>query len=287
MGLYRNVDRIMADLAAAGFDDGQALTVDDLTPFDQYHYEGTEAVDDACEFLKPGPGTSILDVGSGLGGPARYIAARTGSSVTALEIQSDLNRTAATLTGRCGLDGLVNHVHGDILAGDPVVASGAGGADGAPTGDAAFDGRTFDGIVSMLCILHIPDRATLFTRCAAALKPGGAMFIDDYVARGPLTDDEKADLAEKVYCPYVPDRDTYIADVADAGFTDIQTVDKTADWTAFVTDRLAAFQAARRDLANRYGAETVDGLDDFYSTVAALFTNGHLGGLRLTARLAT
>ncbi len=266
MGLYRNVDRIMADLEAMGKGGDEELNVDDLTSFDQYHYEGTEAVDDAIGYLAPGPGSTILDLGSGLGGPARYLADRTGASVTALEIQQDLNATAADLTRRCGLAELVNHVDGDMLA-------GAAGVD------------AYDGIVSMLCVLHIPDRATLFARCADALRPGGRMFIDDYVALGPLTDAETADLADKVYCPYVPDLDTYISDVSAAGFTDIETVDKTADWKAFVADRLAAFRNARPNLEQRYGSATVDGLDDFYSTVANLFTGGHLGGLRLTARI--
>ncbi len=267
MGLYRNVERILADLQASGLGDGQPLTVDDLTRFDQYHYEGTEAVDDAIAFLRPGPGTHILDVGSGLGGPARYIADRTGSQVTALEIQPDLNETAKSLSVRCGLAHLVSHVNGDVLAGDAGVNS-------------------FDGLVSMLCFLHIPDREGLFSNCASALVDGATMFIDDYYQRASFTEQEAADLAEKVYCPYVPTLDQYVADVKAAGFVEIETVDKTDDWTAFVNDRLALFRAGRSELDKRYGADTVAGLDDFYATVASLFNNGNLGGLRLTARLS-
>ena len=268
MGLYRNVDRILADLKASGFDDDHPLTVDDLTRFDQYHYEGTSAVDDAIGFLQPGPGTHILDVGSGLGGPARYIADRTGSQVTALEIQDDLNDTATSLTARCKLDGLVRHINGDVLEG-PVEAD------------------MFHGIVSMLCFLHIPDRARLFDNCARALVEGGVLFTDDYYERAPLTDTEKADLAEKVYCHYVPTIDRYVDDLREAGFVQVTTVDKTADWTDFVNDRLEQFHSLRADLGHRYGTETVANLDDFYTTVAGLFNNGHLGGLRLTARLGS
>ncbi len=267
MGLYRNVDRIMADLEAMGKGGDQPLAVADLTSFDQYHYEGTDAVDDAIEFLRPDGGSHILDLGSGLGGPARYLAEQSGAKVTALEIQADLNETAAALTERCRMSELVAHLNGDML-------NGVAGTN------------RFDGIVSMLCVLHIADRATLFTSCAQALKPGGRIFIDDYVALAPLTEAERTSLADKVYCPYVPNLDTYVSDVTGAGFVDVKTEDKTADWKAFVTDRLAAFHAARLTLVDRYGEATVDGLDDFYSTVANLFTGGHLGGLRLTATLA-
>jgi len=160
----------------------------------------------------------------------------------------------------------VEHVNGDVLDGR------------AGTGD-------FDAVVSMLCFLHIPDRATLFARCAQALVPGGALFVDDYYEKGPLTAHERDGLAHKVFCPYLPDLDRYVVDVEAAGFSEVSTVDKTADWTVFVTGRLERFRAARTDLLDRYGIETVDGLDDFYATVAALFGNGRLGGLRLTARL--
>jgi len=267
MGLYRNVERIMADLRASGFDESASLTVDDLTPYDQYHYEGTDAVDDAITLLEAGPSANILDVGSGLGGPARYIADRSGAAVTALELQPDLHATAAALTARAGLSSAVTHVNGDVLAGDAGV-------------------EQFTGLVSMLCFLHIPDRGRLFTSCAAALQPGGRMFIDDYYERGRLTDEEKAQLADTVYCTYLPDQDTYVADVEAAGFTDVRVTDKTSDWSAFVLDRLARFRAARGDLVARYDEATVDSLDHFYSTVVDLFVGRNLGGLRLTARLA-
>jgi len=149
------------------------------------------------------------------------------------------------------------------------------------------DADMFNGIVSMLCFLHIPDRAKLFDNCARALVGGGVLFTDDYYERAPLTDTEKDDLAEKVYCHYVPTRDRYVDDLREAGFIEVTAVDKTADWTDFVNDRLEQFHTLRADLGHRYGTETVANLDDFYTTVAGLFNNGHLGGLRLTARLGS
>ena len=266
MGLYRNVERILADLDASGLGTDHALHVDDLTPFDQYHYESTDAVDDAISMLKIGPDWHVLDVGSGLGGPSRYLADRTGARVTALELQQDLHDTALSLTRRCELDDWVTHLNGDILEG------------AAPAG-------AFEAIVSMLCFLHIPDRASLFRECARTLKPGGLMFIDDYVERGELTDHERHILTEKVFCPYLPNLSTYIGQVEEAGFVVTQTVDKTDDWTHFVNHRLERFRERHGELIDRYGAETVDALDDFYAAVVELFAHGRLGGLRMVARL--
>lgn len=267
MGLYRNVTRIDADLAAAGITPDAPLRVTDLTPFDQYHYEGTAAVDDAAAALDAKAGSHILDIGSGLGGPARYMAEQTGCRVTALELQGDLHETATSLTERCGLSTAVTHIHGDVLAGD------------APS-------DTFTGIMSMLCFLHIPNRSLLFGKCAEALQSGGTIFVDDYYARGALTAAEQADLSEKVYCTYLPDLATYLDDVEAAGFVDVKANDMTDSWTAFVTSRLSAFRTAKEDLADRYDSDTVASLDDFYASVAALFTNGRLGGTRIVARLS-
>ena len=154
MKLYDRVERIHHELRALGIADDAPLTVAQLVPFDQYHYHGTEAVDLAAARLGLGPHSRVLDVGAGIGGPARWLAATTGCHVTALELQPDLNATAADLTRRCGLAPLVSHVAGDILDGPPV----AGG---------------YDAVISYLAILHIPDRARLFAECHRALRPGG------------------------------------------------------------------------------------------------------------------
>ena len=91
MKLYEGVGRIYNDLAHVGIGADDALTVDDLTPFDQFHYFGTDAVDAAIAALGIDGASRVLDVGAGLGGPARYMAQRTGCHVTALELQADID----------------------------------------------------------------------------------------------------------------------------------------------------------------------------------------------------
>jgi sarcosine/dimethylglycine N-methyltransferase len=64
--------------------------------------------------LKLPPGSSVLDVGSGYGGPARYLAER-GISVTAMDFQEECHHFATRLTERCGLNHLVQHVCADFM----------------------------------------------------------------------------------------------------------------------------------------------------------------------------
>ena len=67
MKLYDQAERIHNELRALGIADDAALSVDDLTPFDQYHYHGTEAVEETIAALRPGPESRLLEVGSGIG----------------------------------------------------------------------------------------------------------------------------------------------------------------------------------------------------------------------------
>jgi len=266
MKLYDRVERIHNELHALGIADDAPLTVEQLVPFDQYHYHGTEAVDEAARRLAVGAGSRVLDVGAGIGGPARWLAATTGCHVTALELQPDLNTTAAALTARCGLADRVEHVAGDILDGAPPPAG-------------------FDALISYLAILHIPDRARLFAACRAALGPQGAMYIEDFTQRREPTAAEREALRVKVQCPYVPSPERYRDDILGAGFATVDLEDVTADWTAFTATRAAAFRADRERLVRVHGEDLVDGLGDFMATMAALYADGVLGGARIVARV--
>jgi cyclopropane fatty-acyl-phospholipid synthase-like methyltransferase len=265
MRLYDRVERVLKELEAAGFPPDQPLTVQDLSPFDHMHYCGTAAVDQAIAECRIEPGRKVVEIGSGVGGPARWVAARTGADVTALELQSDLNALAMTLTARTGLASKVRHLCANILDGPP---------PGAP----------FDHALSFLCFLHIPDRRRLFSVIRSSLAPDGSLYIEDFVGLRPLSSAEAAALATKVMCPYLPDRDRYVADLGEAGFTIDEHDDMTARWRDFTASRLQAFRAARPQKQAMLGADLADGLEDFYAVTAGLFAAGAIGGLRLKAR---
>ena len=209
-------------------------------------------------------GSRVLDVGSGLGGPARYVAKATGCRVTALELQDDLNEVAAKLTARCGLSGNIDHVCADVLEWD------------APA-------ESHDQLMSYLALYHIADPTTLFDKCATALKPGGRIYIEDLYALGAFTDEEQHHLGHMLYGQNMASRTQYVMDLQTAGFTDIAFTDMTAPWTGFCRERLATFRAGRERHEAVHGAEVFAALDEFYSTVLMLFEGGNMGGVRVTA----
>ncbi len=265
MKLYSRVERVYAQLRDAGIGDGDPVPLDVLCRFDQYHYHGTDAVDEGIARLALHAHARVLEVGSGLGGPARHIANRVGCAVTALELQPDVHEVALRLTERCGLSHLVRHQRGDILEG-PV-----------PTGH-------FDALFGWLVFLHIPERELLYRRCHEALRPGGHLYFEDLFERGSFTRDERETLAVKVYSRNLPRIEGLRRDLKRAGFDDIVIDDLTPSWTEFTSERARVYRANREHEVALHGEDVYAGLDDFYASVAALFRGGNLGGVRVSAR---
>lgn len=265
MPLYVNIHRIYNELAETGVATGAALTPEQLFPFDQIHYHGTDAVRAAAETLTLTSTSRVLEIGSGLGGPARFLAHTTGCHVTALEIQEDMQTVAAELTARCGLADRVSHVLGDALT-CPLPES------------------SFDAVVSWLAVHQIPERPRLFERLRQALQTGGSLYIEDLHARAPFQGNDVADVRDMLYATTMTPAEDYERELVAAGFTNIRLTDMTADWSAFCAGRAAAWKAQADRHVRVHGIETYARLEGFFRAVQRLFEHGSLGGLRLVAR---
>ncbi|HLB79840.1 MAG TPA: methyltransferase domain-containing protein [Dongiaceae bacterium] len=142
-----------------------SLTPDDLAPFDQLHLRGRDATLELAERVGLSEGLRVLDVGSGLGGPSRLLAAAFGCRVTGIDITAAYCRAAATLAEWVRLDQLVDYRHGDALA--------------MPFADAAFDVAW-----TQHAAMNIADKARLYREVARVLKPGGRFALYD-ILQGP------------------------------------------------------------------------------------------------------
>src|SRR6266571_2285832 len=110
-GLERS---ILEALAAAG-KNVDALTIDDLAPADQFHSGGKNATQRLARLANLRPGMRVLDVGGGLGGPARTLAVEFGCDVTVVDLTASYVRAAEMLTARLGLGDRVMHHAGNAL----------------------------------------------------------------------------------------------------------------------------------------------------------------------------
>lgn len=266
MPLYTNLDRVERGLGALGIAPGERIAPEQLYTMDQWHYHGLEAVDAAARTLGIGPSSHVLDVGAGIGGPARYLAHKYGCRVTALELQAEVHAVGVDLTRRVGLDGQVTHVCGDVLT-EPLPPA------------------SFDGVLSLLAVLHIPDRPRLFARLARLLRPGGGAYVEDLCERAPFASRDLADLRTIVCGVTVTSPDAYVADFGAAGFVAVAATDLTPDWAPYAAARLVSWRANHDAYARVHGEPAYAAQERFYAAIARLYDSGSLGGIRLVARL--
>ena len=155
---------ILSALTAAG-KNVDALTIDDLALSDQFHSGGKDATMRLANLAGLRPGVRVLDVGGGLGGPARTLAAHFGCHVTVVDLTESYVRAGAALTARLGLSDRVTHRTGDAL--------------GLEVGD------PFDRIWTQNSGMNVPDKEGLYAGFAHLLGQGGLLAMQEPMA-GPV-----------------------------------------------------------------------------------------------------
>ena len=156
--------RLEAGLREDGADPASP-TLEELAPYDHFHGRGLEATEDMSDRLSISATDRILDIGSGLGGPARYMARRFGCRVAGIDLTAEFCEVARLLTARLGLEDRVSFDEGDALA--------------MPFGDAAFDGA-----YSMNVSMNIAGKRAFYREVSRVLRPGGWLALSE-VAQGP------------------------------------------------------------------------------------------------------
>src|SRR5215467_1408932 len=96
------LQRIEGALRAAGVDP-ERPSHRDLWPYDQLHSRGIVATREHAERAGIKPGMFVLEIGCGLGGASRYLAAECGCRVSAIDLTLNFVEVARILTTRCGL----------------------------------------------------------------------------------------------------------------------------------------------------------------------------------------
>ena len=156
--------RLEAGLREDGADPARP-TLEELAPYDHFHGRGLEATEDMANRLTVSAKDRLLDIGSGLGGPARYMAQRFGCRVAGIDLTAEFCEVARLLTARLGLEDRVSFDEGDALA--------------MPFEDAAFDGG-----YSMNVSMNIADKRAFYREVSRVLRPGGWLALSE-VAQGP------------------------------------------------------------------------------------------------------
>ena len=136
------------------------VSPDDLAAVDQFHIGGCRATEDLFRQLDLSAADHLLDIGSGLGGPARFAADRYECRVTGIDLTPDYVEAGNAICRWLGLSGRVSLHQGDALS--------------MPFPDRAF---------SAACMLHvgmnIADKVRLFSGIARVLQADGRLAVYD------------------------------------------------------------------------------------------------------------
>jgi ubiquinone/menaquinone biosynthesis C-methylase UbiE len=136
------------------------VSVDDLAAVDEFHIGGRGATEDLFRQLAPSASDHLLDIGSGLGGPARFAADRYGCRVTGIDLTRDYVEAGNAICRWIGLDDRVCLHEGDVLS-------------------LPFPDGTFSAAYMVHVGMNIADKARLFREAARVLRPGARLAIYD------------------------------------------------------------------------------------------------------------
>lgn len=234
--------KLYADIRAAAFgeDIGQNgwLTADEQDLF--------------LSWLTPTSDDRLLDVACGSGGPTLRIARLTGCTVHGVDIHEDAIEEARS---RAAAEGLDERARFDRL-------------------DAArplpFADDSFDAMICVDAVNHLPDRARVFEEWGRVLRSGGRLvFTDPIVVTGPLSSEEIAVRSSIGFILFVPvGVDERL--LADAGFDVVEAVDRTENMARMAERWRACRERHAADLRRVEGAATFEGQQRFFEVATRL-----------------
>ncbi|OAF09900.1 SAM-dependent methyltransferase [Bradyrhizobium centrolobii] len=157
-------ERLKAALAALGPED-QPLAPQQLAALDQFHTRGLAATADLAKHAGIAADMSVLDVGAGVGGPARFLATTYGCRVIGVDLSDPFVHAARYLTARTGQSGRVSFETASAM-------------------ELPFDDGRFDVAWLQHVAMNVPDRGRLYREIRRVLKIGGRFATFDVVMGG-------------------------------------------------------------------------------------------------------
>jgi len=130
------------------------LTYPDLFVCDQMHGRGVNATREHIGHAGIEAGMHVLDIGCGIGGASRCMAAERDCRVTGIDLTTEFIEVARELTARCGLDDRIEFLEVNAL-------------------DMPFENGTFDHVWCHNVTMNIEDKARLISEIGRVLKGGG------------------------------------------------------------------------------------------------------------------
>jgi sarcosine/dimethylglycine N-methyltransferase len=184
-----------------------SLTRSQLDAIDQFHAGGADAVNLILPALGLRPRMTVLDVGSGLGGPARQVARATGCAVVGVDTSASYVDTAEALTRAAGLSSQVSYVRGQVTE---------------------VEREGFDAAYTVHVQMNVADKRAFFGAIAGRLRPGARLATFEVCLSGPESPAPPLPWSLDGTDSFLATSVELRASIEDAGFEAHEWVDETA-----------------------------------------------------------
>ncbi len=208
-------------------------------------------------------GCRVLDVGSGLGGPAFLMACEHDARVTGVDLTKATVDLARQRRDDQGITG-VEFIQGDIH-------------------HLVWPPESFDVVWSRETLLHVPDKEALFRKFHRWLSPGGALVITDYARRRGRGSDRFEDYVEASGYP-LPELDRYRQMLTDAGFVDVSVQDRSETLADLLGEQLEKLETNRAEFCETFSPEDCEYLKERWQLKLDCCRDGDLKWGWFTAR---
>ena len=242
-----------------------ASLIEKLYSDDYLSIGGSESTDLLASHAGITAESRVLDVGSGLGGPALWLAETRGCQVTGLDlVETNVSEANSRAKAR-GLDRLVRFECGDATA-------------------MPFAPGSFDVVWGQDAWCHIPDKGRLIGACARLLGQGGTIAFTDWLETGAMDDAKRTELHEATASSDMATMSEYCSHLEEKGFAVVERSDISAtfvrQYRAVIT-RLKSFEA---EITDQFGAKIYGIMMEKNGAILRGFEDGFIGGGRIVAR---
>lgn len=234
--------------------------------FDDYlSIGGTASTDTLAEKAGITSESHVLDVGSGVGGPALHLAATYGCTVTGLDL---VEPNVVEANGRAADRGLQNQAM--FHAGNAL--------------DMPFENDCFDVIWGQDAWCHVPDKDKLIEECSRVVRSGGVIAYTDWIETGEISGLARTELLSAMAAPNLATMASYQASLEKHGCTMIGQEDVSEVFVEQYRGIMAGLADMKEKLTEKYSAKIYHIVAERNGCILRGFESGALGGGRIIAR---
>jgi ubiquinone/menaquinone biosynthesis C-methylase UbiE len=242
---------------------GSAL-IEKLYSDDYLSIGGTQSTDTLADYAGITKKSRVLDVGSGLGGPALHLAESRGCRITGLDlVDTNVEESRRRAKGR-GLQNLAEFQIGNAI-------------------DMPFDGGCFDVVLGQDAWCHVPDKAKLILECVRVLAPGGTIAFSDWLQTAEMEAAQSQEIHEATASTNMATMARYCELLTECGLSVQKREDISAIFIKQYQRIIARLEGFEIEILEQFGLKVYRIMLEKNGAILRAFEDGLIGGGRIVA----